>query len=124
MPKDEQSPLTPPPLPDTPIYTGPNPNRAPSPGRASRAANQERARQIGQRIRETRLQRGISQQDLVDRLGHSSRNWLSAIENGKQLISTALLDEVAQALNISPSYLLHGSSSGDEATTSTASQSS
>ena len=124
MSNDDHSPSAPPPLPDTPIYSGPEPNRASSPRKSNRVANQERARQIGERIREIRLQRGLSQQDLVDRLGHSSRNWLSAIENGKQLISTALLDEVAQALNISASYLLHGAAPVEESTTSTTASSS
>ena len=63
--------------------------------------------QIGQRIQETRRQKGIKTLDMAVLLG-ISKNQLSRIECGECLCTTKILHKVAQYLEVSADYLLYG----------------
>lgn len=61
---------------------------------------------IGQRIYERRTQLGLSQQDLADRVGYTSRSAINKIEKGFRGFPSASLLKFAKALQVSPSWLL------------------
>jgi tetratricopeptide (TPR) repeat protein len=63
---------------------------------------------VGKRIRRYRLQKGLSQEDLVREI--SSIAYLSRIENEKIKPSASFVDAVAERLDIDSSYLVGGSS--------------
>lgn len=54
---------------------------------------------IGQRIRELRDQRGLSQKDLSYN-ADLDRSYIAGVENGKRNISIVNVQKIAQALNI------------------------
>lgn len=60
---------------------------------------------IGARIRELRTQRGLSQNQLAEKIG-CSNNHLSHVETGKNKVSLALLLCLSYALEISIDYFL------------------
>lgn len=62
--------------------------------------------EIGQKIRELRTNRGISQQRLAELLG-VSRPTISQIENGPRKVSADELDRLAKIFNISVTSLLN-----------------
>ncbi len=102
-PSDNPASSTPasPPPPPVAIYTGPTPNPPPA-----RARAKQQAQEIGQRIRTFRLQRNLTQGRLVELLGHGHEKWLSRIENGHQLITLSILEEIAQVLDVPLDALL------------------
>ena len=61
---------------------------------------------IGDRIKDRRIELGLSQEDLARRLGYKSRSSINKIElDGQQLPQTKIAD-FARALYVSPSYLM------------------
>ena len=64
-----------------------------------------RSELIGQRLRETRLQRGLSQQEAASRAG-ISMNSLYHYEKGNKVPSAVVLARLAEVLNVSTDYLL------------------
>lgn len=62
---------------------------------------------IGKRVREVRLERGISQTELAER-SKTTAQYLSQIENGKKQASLQVLLSVAEVLEISLNELLTG----------------
>ena len=79
---------------------------------------------IGQRIKMTRLQQGLSIDDLASKLG-KNRTTIYRYENGDiENLPLGILDSLASALNTTPAYLMgwsekHGKeNSSDETTTS------
>jgi transcriptional regulator with XRE-family HTH domain len=81
----------------------PGPARRPpaGPARNRRNETRQKAREIGTNIRTIRMNRNLMQQDLIDLLGHGTTTWLSRIENGHQLITFTILEEIAEALGVS-----------------------
>lgn len=60
----------------------------------------------GIRIRNRRIELGMSQQELADRLGYTDRSTIAKIETGKNDISLNKFKELADALQIAPAKLL------------------
>lgn len=109
MAPSPQPPPDPPPPPDTPIYRGPAHEPAPPTAREQeREHRHRRAREIGRRIRDVRKERGLSQTELTHMIGRTHRNWLSAAERGEHMVSSELLSLIANALDVTTDYLLHG----------------
>lgn len=63
---------------------------------------------IGRRIKKTRLEQKVKQEELADKIGISIA-FMSRIETGKGKINLKRLIEIAQILNVSPGYFLTGS---------------
>lgn len=61
---------------------------------------------IYEKIRFLREEQGLSQQDLADKLGYKSRSAINKIELGLRDISHSKVIAFANALGVSPSYLL------------------
>lgn len=61
---------------------------------------------IGSRIKEIRLQKGISQKELAEKVGFDSATSISLIESGERKISIVDLEKTAQFLNEELSYFL------------------
>lgn len=61
---------------------------------------------IYERIRERRIALGMSQQELALRVGYESRSAISKVENGERDISQSMIGKYAEALGVSPAYLL------------------
>jgi transcriptional regulator with XRE-family HTH domain len=83
------------------IYPGPSRRPPAGPARNRRKDTRQKAREIGENIRTIRMNRNMMQQDLIDLLGHGTTTWLSRIENGHQLITFTILEEIADALGVS-----------------------
>lgn len=61
---------------------------------------------IYEKIRFLREKQGLSQQDLADKLGYKSRSAINKIELGLRDISHSKVIAFANALGVSPSYLM------------------
>lgn len=68
------------------------------------------ARQVASHISEERVRRGVSQEQLAERLGMATRN-LQRIESGTQNLTLETIDRIARALGTSSVSLLVGLSS-------------
>lgn len=62
---------------------------------------------IGQRIAKRRMQTGLKQNVLAERIGISN-NYLSSIERGKEKPSLEIIVNICNALQVTPDYLLMG----------------
>lgn len=62
---------------------------------------------IGQRIKEMRIKKGLSQEKLA-LLSDLDRTYIPSIENGKRNISITVLEKLSNALDISVSELTKG----------------
>ena len=62
-------------------------------------------REIGERVKQARLARGLSQADLAEKL-NMSVTYLSKIENGRNVMSITVLVKISDALNVSTDWLL------------------
>lgn len=63
---------------------------------------------IGRRIKNTRLEQNLKQEELADKLDVSVA-FISRVERGTSKINLKRLTEIAEVLNVSPAYLLTGS---------------
>ena len=61
---------------------------------------------IGQKIKEKRLQKKLTQKQLAEKLSKTDRTRLNRIENGKLVATVNELLEIAAALKISPKSLV------------------
>lgn len=61
---------------------------------------------VGDRIKERRTQLGLSQQELANRLGLKSRAAVCTVENNREDLTLDRLIRYAQALQVSPSFLM------------------
>lgn len=66
---------------------------------------------VGNKIKERRKEKGISQGQLADMAG-VSLPYISDIENGKKNISISILMSIAEVLEVTPNYLLGVSPTG------------
>lgn len=62
---------------------------------------------IGQRIAKRRIQTGLKQNVLAEKIGISN-NYLSSIERGKEKPSLEIIVNICNALRVTPDYLLMG----------------
>ncbi len=67
--------------------------------------------EIGKRIQKKRKEQQLTQEELAHRCGYSTKTSISRIENGEINIPHSKIVEMANALNVSPNYLLNGEDS-------------
>jgi len=65
----------------------------------------ERLKDVGKRIQQTRKEKGISQSSLAEMINISTP-YLSDIENGKVSYSVTILMDITEALQVSADWLL------------------
>lgn len=63
---------------------------------------------IYDRIKAERIKLGLSQTELAQRVGYHGKSAISKVERGERDISESMLMKYAEALNVSPQYLLLG----------------
>jgi len=73
---------------------------------------------IYERVRDLRIKRGMSQEELANLVGLSGRSHISKIEKGDRDIKQGLLVKLARALSTTPEYLLVGENPGRMSDTS------
>lgn len=61
---------------------------------------------IGKRIKEKRIELGITQEDLAAKLGYKSKTTIAKIENGTNDITQSRVVDFANVLNTTPAYLM------------------
>ena len=61
---------------------------------------------LGQIIKEIRIERGLTQEQLAKKMGYSSRQAICKVERGKENITINRIEKFAEALNVSLSYIL------------------
>lgn len=61
---------------------------------------------IGERIKQRRIELGLSQEELAKRLGNKSRASVCTVEKDKEDMTTDRVRKYAQALECTPSYLM------------------
>ena len=62
-------------------------------------------RDLGERVKRARQERGLSQSDLAERLGLSDA-YISKIEMGKNAMTVTVLAKLSDALGVSTDWLL------------------
>jgi len=63
---------------------------------------------IYDRIKQLRILKGMSQDELAARVGYQGRSAISKVESGARDISQSMIKKYADALGVSPEYLLCG----------------
>lgn len=63
---------------------------------------------IYERIKELRIKNGLSQEELARRVGYVGRSAISKVEAGSRDISQSMIEKYAEALGVTPTYLLFG----------------
>lgn len=61
---------------------------------------------VGERIKKARKEKGITQTELAERLGYKSRSSINKIEVEGRDIPRSMVVRFAQALGVTPSYLM------------------
>lgn len=61
---------------------------------------------INEKIKQLRIQQGMSQQELAERVGFKTASAINKIELGKRDINQSKIILFANALNTTPSYLM------------------
>jgi transcriptional regulator with XRE-family HTH domain len=77
--------------------------------RSMEKADEERARDIGARIKARRLELGLKQEELADRAG-ASKSFISEVEGGRSVAGGIVYLNIAKALDLNVHYLLTGES--------------
>ena len=63
---------------------------------------------IHQRIKKAREAKGWSMQELAEKVGYSSRSAIARVEAGERSVNHEMLVKYAEALEVSPLWLLYG----------------
>jgi transcriptional regulator with XRE-family HTH domain len=66
-------------------------------------------RDFGSRVREVRLQAGLSQEELAHRAA-LDRSYIGGVERGERNVSLVNIHKIAKALEVRPEVLFHGAS--------------
>lgn len=61
---------------------------------------------VGRRIKDRRIELGWTLGELAVKVGYSDNSTLSRVENGKTDMPLKKLDKIAQALDVTPAYLI------------------
>ena len=61
---------------------------------------------IGDRIKQRRIELGLSQDELATMLGYKSRSSINKIERDGQNLPQPKITQIARALNVKPSYIM------------------
>ena len=61
---------------------------------------------IGEKIKEARIKKGLSQAELAEQLGYKSRSSINKIEVGGRDIPRSQIVKIAQILDVTPSFLM------------------
>lgn len=61
---------------------------------------------VGDRIRNTRIEKGLLQSELAERAGYSDKTSISKIENAGNYVTMKQVNRIAEALGVSSSYLM------------------
>ena len=61
---------------------------------------------IGDRIKQRRIELGLSQDELATMLGYKSRSSINKIERDGQNLPQPKIMQIARALNVKPSYIM------------------
>lgn len=61
---------------------------------------------VGDRIRERRIELGLTQEELATRMGYSGKSSVCAAETGGDNVTTTKVKKFAMALGCSPRYLM------------------
>ena len=61
---------------------------------------------LGERIKRRRIELGLSQEDLAKRLGLKSKSTICKIERGDDNLTTTAITKYANALSVTPGYLM------------------
>ena len=64
--------------------------------------------EFGQRVRELRTSKGMTQQELSDKCGYTDRSAIGHIERGDIDVPLSVIKTLAKALEVSPEYLAFG----------------
>lgn len=65
---------------------------------------------IGDRIREARIKKGMSQEELALACGYKTRSTITKIEKGTRSFKLETAKKIARALGADPDYLIFGDS--------------
>ena len=65
-------------------------------------------KEVANRIRQARLNKGMTQQQLAEKMGFKSRSAICQIENDKYEIGLETAKKLAQILEIDPGWLVFG----------------
>lgn len=60
---------------------------------------------IGERVKEARIRKGLTQEELAKLLGYKSKSSVAHIENGRDIPRTVVV-KLAEILNTTPAYLM------------------
>ena len=60
----------------------------------------------GRRIKDRRMELGLTLDELAAKVGYSDKSTLSRVENGKTDMPLKKLDKIAQVLDVAPAYLI------------------
>ncbi len=66
---------------------------------------------IGERIKERRKELNMSQEELAHKVGYAGKSVVSKLENGDCNVNQTMIVKYAEALNVSPTFLLLGEES-------------
>lgn len=66
---------------------------------------------VGDRIRQRRIELGLTQTELAQRMGYTSRTSICTVEKNKEDLTTTRVKKFAEALETTPSYLMGWSDS-------------
>lgn len=70
---------------------------------------------IGRRVREARIAKGLTQDEVAEKMGYTSRTTINKIEMGINGIPNSKLPLLAEILNVDISYLLVGDNKKESA---------
>ena len=63
---------------------------------------------VYERIKMLRIEKGMRQNDLAKKVGYAGRSAISKVEKGNRDISQSMIAKYAEALHVTPAYLLYG----------------
>lgn len=61
---------------------------------------------VGERIKEFRINLGLTQDELAKKIGYKSRATVNKIESGEREITQSMIKKFADALHVSPSVIM------------------